>query len=80
MEKWIKLAAQRHKVFENSVRANPRHKLDLSKYGVGEQVEEIKTTISSSVLTEQLKELNKLYEEGVLTKEEFTKAKNKLLN
>jgi glutamyl/glutaminyl-tRNA synthetase len=34
----------------------------------------------SSDLTEQLKTLNELYKSGVLTKEEFTKAKKKLLN
>ena len=37
-------------------------------------------TSNSSDLTEQLKALNELYKSGVLTKEEFTKAKNKLLN
>ena len=41
---------------------------------------ETKDTSSSSNLTEELKELNKLYKEGVLTKEEFEKAKKKLLN
>jgi len=41
---------------------------------------ETKDTSSSSNFTEELKELNKLYKEGVLTKEEFEKAKKKLLN
>ena len=31
-------------------------------------------------LTEELKELKELYEDGSLTKEQFEKAKNKLLN
>ena len=35
---------------------------------------------SKSNVTEQLIQLNKLYESGALTKEEFTKAKKKLLN
>ena len=35
---------------------------------------------SSSDLTKQLKTLNELYKSGALTKEEFTKAKKKLLN
>ena len=39
---------------------------------------QIKTTSSS--LADELKKLNKLYKEGVLTKEEFEKAKKKLLN
>ena len=35
---------------------------------------------SSSDLTDQLKTLNELYKSGVLTEEEFKKAKDKLLN
>ena len=45
-----------------------------------EKKKETKDTSSSSNLTEELKELNKLYKEGVLTKEEFKKAKKKILN
>jgi hypothetical protein len=44
----------------------------------GEIIEETKTTSSS--LTGELIELNKLYEEGILTKEEFEKAKKKVLS
>ena len=36
--------------------------------------------ISKEDLTTQLKELKELLDEGVLTQEEFTKAKKKLLN
>ena len=39
-----------------------------------------KTKTTSTGLSEELKELNKLYKDGVLTKEEFEKAKKKLLN
>lgn len=38
------------------------------------------TTASKSDLTDQIKTLNELYNEGALTKEEFEKAKKKLLN
>ena len=34
----------------------------------------------SSNIVEQLKKLNELYKSGVLTKEEFEKAKKKILN
>ena len=78
MEDWVKIAATRHKIFEKMVKAKPRYKLDLSEYVEGEIIEETKTT--SSGLTEELIELNKLYEEGVLTKEEFVKAKKKVLS
>ena len=44
--------------------------------------EEIKTTISNdnSSLSDELEKLNSLRESGVLTQEEFEKAKSKLLN
>ena len=81
MEEWIKLSAKRHRLFEQGLGAKERHKLDLSAYGVGEIVEQTKTknTTSNSGISEEIKELNKLYQEGVLTKEEFEKAKKKLL-
>ena len=45
------------------------------------QVKKTTSNISKdSDLTEQLKALNELYKSGALTKEEFTKAKKKLLN
>ena len=39
-----------------------------------------KKTTSSSDLTTQLKELKQLLDDGILTEEEFTKAKKKLLD
>ena len=39
-----------------------------------------KITIGDEDIVKKIKELKKLYDEGVLTKEEFEKAKNKLLN
>jgi hypothetical protein len=45
------------------------------------QTQKSKNSFSGdSNLTEQLKTLNELYKSGALTKEEFTKAKKKLLN
>ena len=40
----------------------------------------IKTSTSSSDIVDQLNSLNELYKSGVLTKEEFEKAKKKILN
>ena len=40
----------------------------------------IKKNPSKSKLADEIKELKKLYKEGDLSKEEFTKAKNKILN
>ena len=45
------------------------------------QVQKTTSNISDSgSLTEQLKALNELYKSGALTKEEFEKAKKKILN
>ena len=50
-------------------------------FSTNTQVKKTTSNISvSSDLTEQLKTLNELYKSGVLTKEEFTKAKKKILN
>ena len=50
-------------------------------FSTNTQAQEIIENISDSVdLTEQLKVLNELYKSGALTKEEFAKAKKKLLN
>jgi hypothetical protein len=67
-----------HKKFEERVRARDYHRLDLSEYYAGKNSQTLGT--SSQNITEELKELKKLYDEGALTKEEFTKAKKKLLN
>ena len=42
--------------------------------------EEVKQTDSNNNISQQLKDLNELYKSGALTKEEFEKAKKKLLN
>ena len=82
MENFIKLAAQQHKLFEIGIGAKEHHKMDLSEYGVGEIIEETKTTniTSGSGISDEIKELKKLHEEGVLTDDEFEKAKKKVLS
>ena len=82
MENFIKLAAQQHRSFEIGIGAKEHHKLDLSEYGVGEIIEETKTTniTSGSGISDEIKELKKLHEEGVLTDDEFEKAKKKVLS
>ena len=77
MEKWVSISSQRHKEFENLGKAKTRHKLKLDRYIIGEN-----TIIKSNNkdIANQLKSLNDLYKSGALSKEEFKKAKNKLLN
>ena len=80
MEDWIKLSVQRHKSFEKEIKAKEKHKIDFGEYNVSEIIEETKTTITSSSITDQLDKLNNLYKEGAITKEEFEKAKKKTLS
>ena len=77
MKKWISISAQRHLDFENLINAKEKHKLDLNNFSP------IKDTVSrnqNDELIKQLRNLNDLFKNGVLTKEEFEKAKKKLLN
>ena len=77
MDKWVSISAERHKRFEKNIKTKKRHELDLSDYYSG--VISSKKKISNEITT-QLKQLNELYKSGVLTKEEFEKAKKKVLN
>ena len=80
MQKWLTISAERHKIFEQNIMAKDRHKLDLSNYYSGKiKSKDNKSKLSSEVIT-QIEQLNDLYKAGVLTKEEFTKAKKKILN
>jgi hypothetical protein len=77
MEKWISISAQRHLEFENLANTKKYHKLDLNNFYP------IKNSASQNQNDEfinQLKNLNDLFKNGVLTREEFEKAKKKLLN
>jgi hypothetical protein len=80
MEEWVKLSAQRHKSFEKNLGAKVRHKLDLSEFGVSDIIPKTKNTSLDSNFINEIKQLKKLYDEGVLNEEEFNKAKKKILN
>ena len=75
MNEWISLTSEFHKNFEKMVKAKRKHKLDLDKY-----IDSTVSINSNNLITDQLKKLNDLYKSGVLTKEEFEKAKKKILN
>ncbi len=68
----------KYKKIEEDDLAKP--KADEEKKKVKKKKKPKKETASSSALAEELKELKKLYDEGILTEEEFTKAKKKLLD
>ena len=76
MNDWIITSKKFHQLMELNLKAKKHHKLDFSEYNL----EEITKTTSDSNLTEDIKALKQLYDEGLLTKEEFEKAKKKILN
>ena len=77
MENWISISANNHKNFENSVKALKRHKLELDNLYLTREVLEEEESIE---FINNLNKLNDMYKSGVLTKDEFEKAKKKLLN
>ena len=80
MQKWIKKSAQSHKDFEIFQKAKKSQKLDLSDYIASKQKEkQKKLKFSNDNIAEELIKLNKLYKSGALTKEEFEKAKKRVL-
>ena len=82
MEEFASLSAKRHKEFEVIWKARKKHKLDLSDLileGTDKDNVAVSTNSNNDVV-KRLNELKELLEAGVLTKEEFEKAKKKLLN
>ena len=77
MQKWLSISSNRHKAFEKVVKAKERHLLNLSELvSSGASL----SSNQSEDTVEQLKKLNDLYKSGVLSKDEFEKAKKKILN
>ena len=77
MNNWVSMSAKQHINFENSIKVKKRHKLDLSDISLIKINDANKT---SNNFTDQLQILTDLFNNGSLTKEEFAKAKKKLLN
>ena len=77
MQKWVSISAKRHIEFENIIKMIEKHKLDLSALSSSSSVS---TKNLSSDILDQINKLNDLYKSGVLTKDEFEKAKKKILN
>jgi hypothetical protein len=76
MNRWISNSSKFHKEFEKMTKTKNRHKLSLDKY-----ILDIKTEVKSEdLILNQLNKLNDLFKSGALTKEEFKKAKKKILN
>jgi len=76
MNKWVSMSSKFHKEFENMVNAKNLHKLSLESNFIDNEIE----VKSDDKILDQLNKLNELFKSGVLTKEEFEKAKKKILN
>ena len=75
MNAWISLSSQFQKEFEEMVKSKKKHRLNLDRY-----IDSSIAIKSNNLITDQLEKLNELYKSGVLTREEFEKAKKKILN
>ncbi len=80
MERFISLAAKRHKELEKVFRAKEHHLLNLNNYISENDINKSNKQDTKKSIIEDLESLNKLYKSGVITKEEFEKAKKQLLN
>ena len=77
MKKWTSISSKFHIKFQDEMaKSKNRHKLSLDKYLINTGVE----AKSNDSVIEQIKQINELYKSGAITKEEFKKAKEKLLN
>ena len=79
MERFISMASKRHKIIEKEFRAKEHHLLNLDKYILEDDVDHTNNKGKKNMI-EDLEKLNELYKSGVITKEEFKKAKDKILN
>ena len=77
MENYIIKSAKYQRDFETGIGMLPEHRLDTSMAVKKQTLENAKP---KSNMVNELSDLNKLYKSGALSKEEFEKAKKKLLN
>ena len=75
MEEWISYIAYYHQSVENGLKLKDKYKLDF-----GNNVKFKSKKDDNEDVVEMLERLNNLYKSNVLTKDEFNKAKEKLLN
>ena len=59
---------------------NMKHKSDDEKIAISDTEENANTSNSNPNLIDQINDLNKLKEQGIISDEEFKKSKEKILN
>ncbi len=80
IDKFLSLSVKRHKYIEKMLKAKDRHLLNLDKYILENEIDNTKDNGENNTIIEDIEKLNELYKSGVITKEEFEKAKKQLLN
>jgi len=86
LNNWSKLQAMRHDDFEKKLKVRQRNRLNLSQYIGDGIVDEMKNTNliqkkdSNTIKKDDIKDLEELYKSGILSEEEFEKAKKLILN
>ena len=79
MDKWISVSAKRHREIEKLLKAKEHHLLNLDKYILKNDNDYLNSEGKKNII-EDLEKLNVLYKSGAITKKEFEKAKDKILN
>ncbi len=74
MEKWVQISCLEHNNFENTVRARKEHKFQCEANNISFNHDK------DDNLVDKILELKKLLDEGIITNEEFTKMKKRILN
>ena len=73
MDKWLGYMANYHNIVENSLKIKGKYKIKFDNHISN-------NSNKNREFVEMLEKLNLLYKSKVLTKEEFIKAKEKLIN
>lgn len=79
MDRWISISAKRHLELEKLANSKSTYNLNLEKYILRDNENKISTNKKNNNLVEELNILNSLFKSGSLSKEEFEKAKKKIL-
>ena len=77
LEEFIKQSIKKHKIFEEQLNVTPNFKLSFNNQVIDNNKKSL-SEIDDNF--EKLEKLKKLFDEGILTKEEFSKAKKRILD
>ena len=75
MDQFVKKSIKKHIIFEEKISTKDNHKLNFQEFNITNNEKNKQEDIS-----EQINSIRKLLDSGILTQEEFVKAKNKILN